>query len=100
MVAQPSSDEMDLDTPKKKHKLYSSAIAALQCAFGVMLRRIISNPNDMIGILLFGTEKSRFSGDMTKSYPNCYLLLDLDIPAAENIKEIKNLLEGSLILCI
>jgi len=96
MIAQPSDDEMDTDPPKKKRKLYPSAVAALQCAYDVMLKRIISNPNDMIGILLFGTEKSKFSGDMTKSYPNCYLLLDLDIPAADNIKEIKNLLEGVL----
>jgi ATP-dependent DNA helicase 2 subunit 1 len=28
---------------------------ALECAYDLLLQKIISNPNDMMGIILFGT---------------------------------------------
>jgi len=33
----------------------SALKTALTCAYELLLQKIISNPNDMIGILLFGT---------------------------------------------
>jgi ATP-dependent DNA helicase 2 subunit 1 len=33
----------------------SALKTALQCAYDLLLQKIISNPNDMMGILLFGT---------------------------------------------
>src|SRR5437588_308375 len=102
MLAVPEeSDEMDLDEPKKKKKsgpIESHAVMALRCAFQVLEKRIISNPNDMMGILLFGTEKTKFY-DGSNSFPNCYLLMDLDVPAASNIKDLRNLLECECGLC-
>jgi ATP-dependent DNA helicase 2 subunit 1 len=77
---------------------HSAVVAALKCGFQLMQQRIISNPNDMMGILLFGTQKSKFQsqddrGRESLTYPHCYLLADLDIPAAEDVKALKSLIE-------
>lgn len=62
-----------------------------------MQQRIISHPHDMMGILLFGTEKSRFQDEDENSrgmsYPHCYLLTDLDVPAAADVKRLRNLVQ-------
>lgn len=62
-----------------------------------MEQRIISNPKDMMGILLFGTEKTRFqldeNGKSGLGYPHCYLFTDLDIPSADDVKALKALVE-------
>lgn len=73
-------------------------VDALKCAYHLMQQRIISNPKDMMGILLYGTEKSRFHGeDETRSgsltYPHCYLLVDLDVPAAADVKALRSMIE-------
>ncbi|KAK3718508.1 ATP-dependent DNA helicase II subunit 1 [Vermiconidia calcicola] len=74
-------------------------VAALKCAYALMQQRIISNPNDMMGILLFGTEKSKFqegdeeTGRGGLQYPHCYLLTDLDVPAAADVKHLRNMVE-------
>ncbi|KAK6521063.1 ATP-dependent DNA helicase II subunit 1 [Arthrobotrys conoides] len=100
MIASPDEDD-DMDaaggSKKKKNKkpVYSSAEAALRCAEAILKNRIISTPNDMMGILLFGTEQTKYGeGSSNISYPNCYLLMDLDIPDAPSIKELKYLLEN------
>lgn len=72
--------------------------AALKCAYHLMQQRIISHPNDMMGILLFGTEKSKFQGgEETKTgglaYPHCYLLVDLDVPSAGDVKTLRSIIE-------
>ena len=73
----------------------TSTSAALRCAYALMQQRIISNPNDMMGVLLYGTEKSKFQGDDwgSTSYPHCYLLTDLQIPDAKDVKALKALIE-------
>lgn len=86
----PPSDsrKADRDTPTK---------AALKCAYSLMQQRIISNPNDLMGILLFGTQKSRFQDQDENSrglsYPHCYLLTDLDVPSASDVKHLRTLVE-------
>lgn len=81
-----SSKKADRDTP---------LAAALKCAYHLMQQRIISNPRDMMGVLLFGTEKSKYqdeTGDRSAPvYPHCYLFTDLDIPAAEDVKALQSL---------
>src|SRR5205814_7547998 len=84
------SKKADTDTP---------AMAALKCAYHLMQQRIISHPNDMMGVLLFGTEKTKLQkleGDSIKghSYPHCYLLIDLDVPDAAGVKTLKRLVEN------
>ncbi|OBR12561.1 Ku70 protein [Colletotrichum higginsianum IMI 349063] len=78
----------------KKADKDSAVEAALKCAYHLMQQRIISNPRDMMGILFFGTEKSKFQEESGRSglgYPHCYLFTDLDIPAAEDVKALKTL---------
>ena len=88
LAAPPRSDnkKADTDTPMS---------AALKCAYSLMQQRIISNPNDMMGVLLYGTEKSKFQGEEQEgtAYPHCYLLTDLDIPSADDVKALKVLVE-------
>ena len=83
-------------TDKKKADKDSAIAAALKCAYQFMQQRIIAQPKDMMGILLFGTEKSRFRdevGGRSSGYPHCYLFTDLDVPAAEDVKSLKALVE-------
>lgn len=88
LAAPPSSDsrKADTDTPTQ---------AALKCAYSLIQQRIISNPNDMMGVLLYGTELSKFEGEDEEgiAYPRCYLLTDLDIPSADDVKALKALVE-------
>lgn len=82
----------------KKADRDSALAASLKSAYQIMQQRIISDPKDMMGILFFGTEKTKFrdSGDGHTSglgYPHCYLFMDLDVPAAEDVKALKNLVE-------
>lgn len=84
-------------TEDKKADRDSPTAAALKCAWQLMQQRIISDPNDMMGILLFGTEKSKFQGDEESSknvpYPHCYLLTDLDVPAAADVKRLRSMVQ-------
>ena len=50
----------------------------------------------MMGILLFGTEETKFRpGDESAGggfeYPHCYLLSDLDVPAAADVKRLRSM---------
>jgi ATP-dependent DNA helicase 2 subunit 1 len=83
----------------KKNDNNSPLLAALKCAYHLMQQRIISNPKDLMGILLYGTEASKFYGEDKNSrggwsFPHCYLLTDLDIPEADDVKELKQLTES------
>lgn len=91
LAAPPPSSSKSADT-------LSPALAALKCAYHLMQQRIISDPKAMMGILLYGTEASKFYGEdeTTRaglSYPHCYLLTDLDVPEAEDVKTLKTLVE-------
>lgn len=84
-------------TDAKKQKRETPTLAALKCAYALMQQRIISNPNDMMGVLLYGTKQTKFQEEEEArgglAYPNCYLLTDLDIPAAGDVKALKDLVE-------
>lgn len=92
MLTSPSEND-----PKKPETALSPTVAALKCAYALMQQRIISNPNDMMGILLFGTEKSKFQEGEDENervglqYPHCYLLTDLDVPAASDVKLVREM---------
>jgi ATP-dependent DNA helicase 2 subunit 1 len=82
----------------KKADRDSPASAALKCAYQLMQQRIISHPNDMMGVMLFGTKKSRMSGQEVDSkqsmgYPHCYVLTELDIPEAADVKTLRSIVE-------
>ncbi|KAF9737812.1 ATP-dependent DNA helicase II subunit 1 [Paraphaeosphaeria minitans] len=77
----------------KKAERDSPASAALKCAYHLMQQRIISNPKDMMGILLYGTEKTDLK-DGDNTFQHCYLLADLDVPSAQEVKQLRDLLEN------
>jgi ATP-dependent DNA helicase 2 subunit 1 len=83
------------ESHSKKADRDSPTLAALKTAYQLMQQRIISNPNDMMGVLLFGTEESKIidgdDEDKTMAYPHCYVLVDLDVPAAEDVKRLRDL---------
>ncbi|KAL7921689.1 SPOC like C-terminal domain-containing protein [Trichoderma austrokoningii] len=93
----PSMLEPPPASDSKKADQDSPLQAALKCAHHLMEQRIISNPKDMMGILLFGTEKTKFRDDKDGrgglGYPNCYLFTDLDVPAADDVKALRALVE-------
>ncbi len=84
---------------QSKHADHDAPVsAALKCAYHLMQQRVISNPKDMMGILLFGTEKTQFQGEEEGrggglTYPHCYLLVDLDVPSATDVKALKSVVE-------
>ncbi|APA08897.1 hypothetical protein SS1G_02717 [Sclerotinia sclerotiorum 1980 UF-70] len=85
----PPSDSKKADTD-------SPTLAALKCAYMIMQQRIISSPKDMMGIMLYGTEETKFkdqSGLDTSVYPHCYLFTDLDVPSAQDVKALKEIVE-------
>ncbi|KAH8889872.1 Ku DNA-binding complex, Ku70 subunit [Thozetella sp. PMI_491] len=84
------------ESDSKKADKDSALSAALKSAYEIMQQRIISQPKDMMGILLFGTEKSKFRDDEGRGgsgYPHCYLFSDLDVPAAKDVKALRALVE-------
>ncbi|KAI4215346.1 MAG: hypothetical protein LQ351_002246 [Letrouitia transgressa] len=93
----PSMLEKLPSTDPKRPERDSPASAALKCAYSLMQQRIISNPSDMMGVLLHGTEQSKFHEDdhntQSSAYPHCYLFTDLDVPSAEDVKALKTLVE-------
>ncbi|RAL62153.1 hypothetical protein DID88_002637 [Monilinia fructigena] len=89
MLTSPPSDSKKADTD-------SPTLAALKCAYMIMQQRIISSPKDMMGIMLYGTEETKFkdqAGLDTSVYPHCYLLTDLNVPSAEDVKALKEIVE-------
>ncbi|KAI3329421.1 ku70 protein [Xylariaceae sp. AK1471] len=91
------SESMLRPPPKSEDKKADkdpASLTALKCAYQVMQQRIISNPKDMIGIILFGTEKSNIPENVGKvQNSNCYLLTDLEVPAADDVKALRGLVE-------
>lgn len=88
--------EDESDDPKKKNTSNVSAVrTALECAYAILQQRIISAKNDMMGIMLYGTEATKFREERGSSggFAHCYVLMDLDVPDADGIKALKNLLE-------
>jgi ATP-dependent DNA helicase 2 subunit 1 len=81
----------------KKDDADSAVSAAVKCAYSIMQQRIISNPNDMMGILLYGTEQTKLNMDPDSSdslaYPHCYMLTDLAVPSAEDVRKLRKLVD-------
>ena len=91
LASPPPSDD-------KKAEKDSPTAAALKCAYQIMQQRIISSPKDMMGVLLFGTEQSKFQDEDENSrggiqYPHCYLLSDLNVPSAADVKTLRAIVE-------
>lgn len=51
----------------------------------------------MMGVLLFNTEESKFQEDSSNgnlSYPHCYVLTDLNVPSAADVRALKDIVEN------
>ncbi|KHJ31707.1 putative subunit of the telomeric ku complex [Erysiphe necator] len=78
----------------------SATVASLKCIYQIMQQQIITSPKDMMGVLLFGTEMSKFQEDDKQNdltgldFPHCYLLMDLNIPSAEDVNLLKAIAVG------
>jgi ATP-dependent DNA helicase 2 subunit 1 len=77
----------------KKADKDCALMTALKCAYQVMQQRIIANPKDMIGIILFGTEKTSLPQENAPGDSHCYLLTDLEVPSADDVKHLRALVE-------
>lgn len=84
----------------KKSKSESPLVAALRCAYELLTQRIISQPNDMMGVLLHGVNTSKMESKLEAvdmkdidDLDGCCLLVNLGIPDAEDIKRLKRLIE-------
>ncbi|XP_022106423.1 X-ray repair cross-complementing protein 6-like [Acanthaster planci] len=61
----------------------------IKCARSVLTNKIISSDKDLLGVIFFGTEKKKNSGN----FDHIYVLQDLDNPSASRILELESLLE-------
>jgi len=60
---------------------------SITCAKNVLMSKIISSDKDLVGVILFGTEKNQNSSD----FPNVYDLQALDMPDADRILQLEQL---------
>jgi ATP-dependent DNA helicase 2 subunit 1 len=95
-----STTMLELPPPSnsKKADKDCATAAALKCAYQIMQQRIISNPKDMMGVMLFGTKQSKFQDEEPGNrgglaYPHIYVLTNLDIPDASDVRALKGLVE-------
>ncbi|KAK9829077.1 hypothetical protein WJX72_003765 [[Myrmecia] bisecta] len=65
---------------------------ALRVAREVLMSRIISSDNDQISVVFYGTRESKNAN----SFDNIHTALDLDVPDARRIRELKDLLEDDV----
>jgi hypothetical protein len=63
-----------------------------QCCKTTMLNKIVSSERDMIGVILFGTDKT----SNALNVPHVAVLQDLEQPNAEKIKQLENMLKCKL----
>ena len=89
-------EKRELPDPKKGVP-EDATTAALKCAYALMQQRIISHPNHMMGVLLYGTAKTKFQDEESSrgslAYPHCYLVNDMDVPSAGDVRNLRALVE-------
>ena len=59
---------------------------ALKCVHTTLRRKIFGSPNDVVGVLLYGSEKKFGIND----FEHLSLILPLDTPEAKSIQNIEN----------
>lgn len=57
-----------------------------------MLNKIVSSEQDMVGVILFGTDKT----SNALNVPHVTVLQDLEQPNADKIKQLENMLKRKL----
>lgn len=81
---------------KPNDKGTCAARTALECAYSVMTTKVFSAPNDMIGVVLYNSKTSQLDKDKkysTVRKEHMHLLVDLDVPGADLIRVVRDLLK-------
>ncbi|KAF9431936.1 X-ray repair cross-complementing protein 6 [Entomortierella beljakovae] len=60
---------------------------AIKCAMTVQLNKIISSDSDLVGVVLYGTEKSKNANN----FENIYVLQDLEAPDVNKIQQLESI---------
>ena len=86
----PLSDDNEIHHHNHNHnhpndQILSPFQAAMKCIASTMKNKIISSETDRIGVLCYGTSKSKNPA----GFPHVYILQDLAVPDAPSIKEIE-----------
>ena len=99
MLATPAPSE------RKGQEIDSALSASLKCAYELMTSRITSNPNDMMGVLFHGVDTTNLdmvepdpASQEIRICPQDYLLVDLCIPSASDVKRLKDFAEDEATL--
>ncbi|KAG0045857.1 X-ray repair cross-complementing protein 6 [Gryganskiella cystojenkinii] len=58
---------------------------AIKCAMTVQMNKIISSDSDLVGVMLYGTEKSK----NPNNFENIYVLQELDTPDVNKIQQLE-----------
>ncbi|KAG0207556.1 X-ray repair cross-complementing protein 6 [Mortierella sp. GBA30] len=65
---------------------------AIKCAMTVQLNKIISSESDLVGIVLYGTAKSKNSNN----FENIYVLQELETPDVQKIQQLEAIEDSAL----
>lgn len=71
---------------------FTPFVKCMKCAKSVLMNKIISSDKDLLGIVLFGTEKQQNSSD----FKNIFNLQELDMPDANRVLQIEALETGTV----
>ncbi|BFZ53502.1 ATP-dependent DNA helicase II subunit 1 [Savitreella phatthalungensis] len=76
------------------HSGQSPIRVALDCVYSFLTTKIISSPNDQVGVVLYGTKRSKFPQGMSiPSSKKLYFLCDMDFPDAPMIRQLREVLD-------
>ncbi|ORZ24670.1 SPOC like C-terminal domain-containing protein [Absidia repens] len=67
---------------------------ALKCVQSVLLSKVFSNTTDLVGVVLFGTERKENPAE----FDHIYILQELDYPTPGRIKQAENLITNEVSL--
>lgn len=129
-MLEPLPDEAQGATPSASQKVsqgWSGAAArcklelSLRCCYAMMRRKVVLNPKDSIGLLIFNTVtkhckhclaissdkltlscvlQAESQGQGDSQLQNCQLVFDLAPITAQTILDMKNLLQGEATACL
>jgi len=68
-------------------------VQALTCVANCMRDRILGGDQDLVGVLLFGTEHAKAPEDQ-QSFPNTFVLQEPSVPSATSMRELQLLLQS------
>ncbi|KAL1879829.1 ATP-dependent DNA helicase II subunit 1 [Diaporthe australafricana] len=92
-ISESMLEKPSVGSDPKKDDPDSIVVASLKSAAQLMQQRIIAQPKDMMGILFFGTKKTKVRDQPDDIFPHCYLHTDLDVPSADAVRELKDMAE-------